>query len=229
MMTTDPKMVMTTTMTTIRLMPVMTTMRITSMMITRLPNHWLTIGRKAQKREPPLRKTSVKLIYLDMLAVEPTAEDLQYWLSSGETTDSLVAIGRQHEGFLSKHGADHDDHADHDHIEDHVSILEGQAPDSLAGLHIKIMEYETDRDGIETLAAEYEGEFSEDLVTSFDEELGERVSVATATPREMKIPRGCPFSLPMEVNTMPSFSLSRIDMVMDGGPIPMKETPFPAV
>ncbi|MEC7401054.1 MAG: hypothetical protein VX821_03580, partial [Verrucomicrobiota bacterium] len=38
------------------------------------------------------------------------------------------------------------------------------------------MEYETDRDGIETLAAEYEGEFSEDLVTSFDEELGERVS-----------------------------------------------------
>ena len=24
-----------------------------------------------------------------MLAVEPTAEDLQYWLSSGETTDSL--------------------------------------------------------------------------------------------------------------------------------------------
>ena len=47
----------------------MTTMRITSMMIPRLPNHWLTIGRKAQKREPPT-EDNVKLIYLDMLAVE---------------------------------------------------------------------------------------------------------------------------------------------------------------
>ena len=95
-------------------------------MITRLPNHWLTIGRKGRRKGAALTEDNEKLIYLDMLAVEPTAEDLQYWLSSGETTDSLVAIGRQHEGFLSKHGVDHadddhgpeDGHADHD---DHVS------------------------------------------------------------------------------------------------------------